>query len=155
MLYCHVVHKIHMVCIFIHHYWYHLVCNAMENPLKQTRLEAMVTKRIMYVLEWRNVSTLAGGLFLCLFPELRSNEGNKHPNNTRVSVETVRHKSTYIILFLTWHNESINNDKNNYLFTLSLCLTRSVFILLMTSQSIADDVTMTRQLWCDHVISDI
>ena len=31
----------------------------------------------------------------------------------------------------------------------SLCLTRSVFVLLMTSQSIADDVTMT-SLWHDH-----
>ena len=28
------------------------------------------------------------------------------------SVETVRHESTYIILFLTRHNESINEDKN-------------------------------------------
>ena len=34
--------------------------------------------RIMYVLEWRTVSTLTRGLFWCLFPELRSNEGNKH-----------------------------------------------------------------------------
>ena len=45
-------------------------------------------------------------LFWCLFPELRSNEGYKHQNNTRVSAYTVRHKSTYIILFLTRQNES-------------------------------------------------
>ena len=63
--------------------------------------------RIMYVLEWRTVSALTRGLFWCLFPELRSNEGNKYQNNTRVSPETVRHESTYIILFLTRHNESI------------------------------------------------
>ena len=31
-------------------------------------------------------------------------------NNTRVSAKTVRHKSTYIILFLTRHNESINDQ---------------------------------------------
>ena len=43
---------------------------------------------------------LTGGLFLCLFPELRSNEGNKYKNNTRVSAETVRHESTYIFYFL-------------------------------------------------------
>ena len=50
-------------------------------------------------------------LFWCLFPELRSNEGNKHQNNTRVSTETVCHKSTHIILFVTRQNESINDDK--------------------------------------------
>ena len=65
----------------------------------------------MYVLEWRTVSALTRVLFWCLFPELRSNEGNKHQNNTRVSAETVHHESTYIILFLTRHNESLNDDK--------------------------------------------
>ena len=68
-------------------------------------------KRIMYVLEWRIVSALTRGVFWCLFPELRSNEGNKYQNNTRVSAETVRHESTYIILFLTRHKVSINDDK--------------------------------------------
>ena len=57
--------------------------------------------------------------------------------------------STYIILFLTWHNESINNDKNDDLYTSSPCLTCSVFVPLMTSKSIADDVTMVRQ--CDAI----
>ena len=65
----------------------------------------------MYVLAWRTVYALTRGLFWCLFPELRSNEGNKHQNNTRVSAWTVRHKSIYIILFLTRHKESINNAK--------------------------------------------
>ena len=36
------------------------------------------TYRIMYVLAWRTVYVLTRGLFWCLFPELRSNEGNKH-----------------------------------------------------------------------------
>ena len=67
----------------------------------------------MYVLEWRTVSALTRGLFWCLFPELRSNEGYKHQNNTRVSAETVRHESTYIILFLTRHDESTNDDKDD------------------------------------------
>ena len=44
---------------------------------------------------------------------------------------------------------------NNDLYTSSTCLTRSVFILLVTSQSIADDVIMTTQLWRDHVNNDI
>ena len=111
-------------------------------------------QRVMYVLEWRTISALTRGLFWCLFPELRSNEGNKYQNNTRVSTETVRHESKYIILFLTRHNESIN-DKNDDLYTSSPCLTRSVFVLQMTSQSIADDVIVTGQLWRDHVKSDI
>ena len=63
----------------------------------------------MHVLEWRTVAVLVRGLFWCLFPKLRSNEGNKH--HTRVSIETVRHESTYIILFLTRHNEPISDDK--------------------------------------------
>ena len=48
-----------------------------------------------------------------------------------------------------------NDNKNDDIFSSSSCLTRSVFVLLMTSQSIADDVTMTRQLWRDHANSDI
>ena len=55
------------------------------------------------------------GYFLCLFPELRNNKENEHKNNTRVSAETVRHESTYIILFLTRRNESINDDENDNL----------------------------------------
>ena len=104
---------------------------------------------------------------ILVFSKLRSIKGNKHQNNTRVSAETVRHESTYIILFLTRHNKSINDDKNDNLYTSSPCLTRSVFVLLMTSQSIADNVTMTRQydvimwvvisnsLYMDFIHSDI
>ena len=80
---------------------------------------------------------------------------HKHQNNNRVRTETVRHESIYIILFLTRHNESIDDDKKNDVYTSSPCLTRSVFVLLMTSQSVADDVTMTRQLWRGHVNNDI
>ena len=53
------------------------------------------------------------------------------------------------------HNESINDDKNDDLHTSSQRLTRSGYVMLMTSLSIADDVPMTRQLWRDHVKSDI
>ena len=41
--------------------------------------------RIMYALELRTVYALTRGLFLSLFPELRSNERNKHQDNTRVT----------------------------------------------------------------------
>ena len=64
-------------------------------------------------------------LFWCLL--------NKHQNNTRVSAEAVRHESTYIILFLTLHKESTNDDKNDDLYTSRL--TCAVFVLLMTSQA--------------------
>ena len=116
-----------------------------------------VTRKIKnnVCIQWQTVSALTRGSFWCLFPELQGNEGNKHQNDTRVSTETVRHESTYIILFLTRHNESINEDKIDDLYTSSPCLTRSVFVLLMTSQSIADDATMTKQLWRDHVNGDI
>ena len=71
------------------------------------------------------------------------------------SAETVRPEITYIILFLTRYNESINTDKNDNLYTSSQCLTRSVLVLFLTSQSIAGDVTIIRQLWHDHVNDDI
>ena len=39
--------------------------------------------------------------------------------NTKITHEweTVRHESTYIILFLTRHNQSINDDKNDDCYT--------------------------------------
>ena len=49
----------------------------------------------------------------------------------------------------------MNDDKNDDIYTSSPCLTHSVFVLLMTSQSIDDDVTITKQLWRDHVNNDI
>ena len=67
---------------------------------------------------------------------------------------TARQEGTYIILLLKRHNYSIKDDKILFL-TSTPCLTRSVYILLMTSQSIADDVTLSRQLWRDHANNDI
>ena len=42
-----------------------------------------------------------------------------------------------------------------FIHTSTPCLTRSVYILLMTSQSIDGDVTVTGQLKRDHVNHDI
>ena len=65
-----------------------------------------VRNKIMYVLSWRTVSSLTRMLFLCLFPSLLRNSGNKHKNNPLVSAETVRHSSTYIILYVfRFHND--------------------------------------------------
>ena len=52
--------------------------------------------RIMYVLEWRTVSATR---------EISTKI------NTLLSAETVRHESTYTILFLTRHKESIDDYK--------------------------------------------
>ena len=110
--------------------------------------QCMVYREYCIFLEWRTVSALTRWLFWCLLV-------NKYQNNTQVSVETVRHESTYIVVFLTRHSESMNDEKNDDLYTSSPCLIRSVFVLLMSSQSIADDVTMTRHIWRIHVNSDI
>ena len=67
--------------------------------------------RIMNVLEWRTVYALIRGLFWCSFSELRSNLGNKHQNNTWVNAWTVRYETAYIISFLTWYDQSTNDDK--------------------------------------------
>ena len=75
----------------------------------------------MYVLEWRTVNALTRGLFWCLFPELRSNKGDEHQNNTQVSAHTLCHKSAYIILFLTWQKQSANYDKTMISHSLGLC----------------------------------
>ena len=47
-----------------------------------------------------NGSALTRVLFWGLFRSLLRNSGNKHQNNPLVSAETVRHSSTYIILYL-------------------------------------------------------
>ena len=97
--------------------------------------------RIMHVPAWWILYVLTRELFWCLFPELCSNKGNKHQNNTRVSALTVPRESTYIILFLTRHKESINDDKNDDLHASTrVTLPRFTFCwwrhnrLLMTAQ---------------------
>ena len=76
---------------------------------------------------------------------------SRHQNNTRVSAETVRRKSTYIVLFLTRHNESINNDKPTIFTHCSrVSLTRFSFCWwrhnrsLMTSQWLDNCDAVTR-----------
>ena len=61
----------------------------------------------MYVLAFQR----SGEGILVFISRVARQRRNKHQNNTRVSAETVRHESTYIILFLTRHNGSINVDK--------------------------------------------
>ena len=49
----------------------------------------------------------------------------------------------------------MSDDKNEDLHTWSPCLTPLLYALLMTSKSIANEVTISRQLWREHVTSDI
>ena len=102
----------------------------------------------MHVLRWQNVSVLTRELFLCLCPTLWSNEGIKHNNNPQVSTETVCYESTYIIVFLTWHNKSINDDKNYDFYTLWL------FIYPYASRSPTEIQTIILRIyekWLDRV----
>ena len=59
-----------------------------------------VRNKIMHVLSWWTVSTCTRVFFWYLFPWLLRNSGNKHQNNPFMSAETVRHSSTYIILYV-------------------------------------------------------
>ena len=64
-----------------------------------------------------------------------------------MSTYTVLHESAYIILFPTQRNEFINDDENEDRHISTLRLTRSFYILLMTSKSISEAVIMIRKLW--------
>ena len=93
------------------------------------------------------------GYFGVYFPSCEAKRVINAKNKTRVGTETVRHESTYIILFLTRQNESINDYKTT-IFT-----HRSRVLLSFRSADDVtfdfDDVTMTWQLWRYHVNSDI
>ena len=58
------------------------------------------------------------------------------------SSKTVHHVSIYIIIFLTWHDKALHDDKKHDLHSLIPFLASSVSILLMTSQFIVDDATV-------------
>ena len=71
-----------------------------------------------------------GELFLCSLefyfgvypPSLLRNSGNKHQNNPLLSVETVRHLSTYIILYVSFAMEDMDFHKGTYILnTQELC----------------------------------
>ena len=61
----------------------------------------------------------------------------------------------YIHYFISYTAYRIHKWRwNDDIHTSFPCLSRSLYVLLITSQSIGDDVTMTRQLWRDYVISN-
>ena len=84
------------------------------------------------------------GYFVVYFPSCSSTR----EINIKMSLQWV-HKQ------FARNNESIYDVKNDELHAPPPCRTRSVYVPLMTSQSTVDDVTMTRQLWREHVKRDI
>ena len=74
---------------------------------------------------------------LVLFHELRSNERNKHQNNTRGGAWAVRHESAYIILFLTRIHKWRHNRQSSHIAPVS----HSLALRSADDVSIADDVT--------------
>ena len=78
--------------------------------------------------------------FLSLFPQLRSNDGNKHQNNTWVSAWTVLDESTHIIVFLTWDKELITIKMMNF--------THRPYISHSLGLHSVDDVTI--DCWWHH-----
>ena len=93
-------------------------------------------------------------VMLGLFPELRSNEGK----NIKITLELAQKQFVARVHILFFFLHDIRNPwmtiKRRSLHIVPASHTFD-FVLLMTSQSIADDVTMTRQLWCDYLNSDI
>ena len=91
----------------------------------------------MYKLEWQIVFALLTLLFSCLLPKLQSMEGNKPQNFPQVNTKAVYHDNTYNIIFLTRHNQPIN-DNLKTISTHSLCvsLALSMFWWWVTSQSV-------------------
>ena len=49
----------------------------------------------------------------------------------------------------------MNGDENDDPQTSTPFLCRPVYVLLMASQSIADDVTIIRQIWREHMKNDV
>ena len=87
-------------------------------------------------------------------PSCEARRETKTTNNPQVSPETVHHGSTYIIIILTWQNETMNDDKTK-IFTYRPVSDSLGFRSADDVTTIADDVTMTRQLWCYHLNNGI
>ena len=83
-------------------------------------------------------------LFWCL-----SNKGRKLQNNTRVHVYTVHFNGTYIIPFLSWHNELTNDDQIT-IFTHRLRVSHALTSPLITQCTMRPDVKNYIELVLTH-----
>ena len=79
--------------------------------------------------------------------------------NTKITLEWAQKQFITLVHTLLYFLHGLINPwimmKMKIFHTSSPCIIRLVFVLLMMSQLIADDVTMTRQVWRDHLNSDI
>ena len=92
----------------------------------------------MYVFSWQTVSVLTRVLFWFLFPSLLRNSGNKHQNNPLVSAETVRHSSTYIILYEDmWNGDELYNPSTLHM-SLGLFLQKAGHTFYLVSIVVLD-----------------
>ena len=71
-----------------------------------------VRNKMIYVLSWRTVSALTRVLFLCLFPSLLRNSGNKYKNNLSLALK--QFVTRVHTLFSIWYTCDTN--------TLTACL---------------------------------
>ena len=92
---------------------------------------------IMYLLEWRPVYTLTKGLFWFIFPELHSNEGNKHKITLHEHINSWSQE--YIHYFIAYMTQQIHKWRLKWRSSHIMPVSRSVYIcwchnqLLMTS----------------------
>ena len=106
----------------------------------------------MYILEWRNCFSAHKRVILVFyFPSCKATR----EINTNITLEWAQKQLDTRVntLFYFLRDDKIDYENKDF-HTLTLCLTHWVYVLL-TSQSIVHDVTITRQLWRDHVDSDI
>ena len=88
-----------------------------------------------------------------VFP-LAPMEVNGTPRNIQGNLTRMRHDSAYIILFITRYDEPIHDD-NAYDPHIDSVSHSSVYILVMTSQSIARCIMGSGSYACTHVKGDI
>ena len=121
--------------------------NEMRGSLYRPFLHSIPSRDKLFMRSWE-------GYFGANFPSCAATR----EINTKITLEWAHKQFVTRVHKLCYLLHDITNPKitlKTRIFTSSPCLTRSLYTLLMTSQSIDDDVTMTRQLRREHVTSDI
>ena len=79
--------------------------------------------------------------------------------NTKITLERAQkqflmrvHTLWYLLHDITMIKMTIKRQ-SSHIDPVTSCFTR--WVLLMTSQSVVDDIVISRQLWCDHMNNDI
>ena len=93
---------------------------------------ACITKAIWHY--WWDLLANGSTAFNCHFvvPLLLRNSGNKPQDNTPVRALITRCNDAYLISFLTWDNEPINDNQKDSIHTSLLCFTLPFSITMMS-----------------------